>query len=318
MIDGRTNKMKVSEDRLLEFLEDSLGYENMELLEDDDVIELYVNDDTKIWIDTLSHGREWTGRYMEPMDSMRVIKTVASYTNKIIDIENTIVSAELPGSGSRFQGMIPPNVENPSFNIRKKGIKVFSLDDYILSGSLSVEQKEIILKGIQERKNILIVGATSTGKTTFANAVIAEIAKTKDRLIILEDTREIQSVAEDTLRMKTSQYVNLLKLFESTMRQRPDRIIVGEIRGGEALSLLIAWNSGHPGGLCTIHSETAEKGLSQLEQYVQIVSVSPQEKLIAQSVNLIIVLTRVGGQRKVSEIAEVKGYKDGKYILEYI
>ena len=214
--------------------------------------------------------------------------------------------------------MIPPNVENPSFNIRKKGIKVFSLDDYILSGSLSVEQKEIILKGIQERKNILIVGATSTGKTTFANAVIAEIAKTKDRLIILEDTREIQSVAEDTLRMKTSQYVNLLKLFESTMRQRPDRIIVGEIRGGEALSLLIAWNSGHPGGLCTIHSETAEKGLSQLEQYVQIVSVSPQEKLIAQSVNLIIVLTRVGGQRKVSEIAEVKGYKDGKYILEYI
>lgn len=312
------NKMKLSEDRLLEFLEDSLGYENMVLLEDDDVIELYVNDDTKIWIDRLSTGREWTGRYMEPMDSMRVIKTVASHMNKIIDEENTTLSAELPGSGSRFQGIIPPNVENPSFNIRKKGIKIFTLDDYIASGSLSVQQKEIILQGIQQRKNILIVGATSTGKTTFANAVIAEIAKTGDRLIILEDTREIQSVAEDTLRMKTSQYVSLLKLFESTMRQRPDRIIVGEIRGGEALSLLIAWNSGHPGGLCTIHSETAERGLSQLEQYVQIVSVSAQEKLIAQSVNLIIVLKRVGNERKVSEIAEVKGYEKGKYLLEYL
>jgi len=318
MIEGKVNRTKVSENRLLEFLEDSLGYENMQLLEDDDVIELYVNDDKKVWVDRLSTGREFTGQHMDPMDSMRVIKTVASHMNKIIDIENTIISAELPGSGSRFQGIIPPNVENPCFNIRKKGIKIFTLDDYISSGSLSIQQKEIILQSIKERKNILIVGGTSTGKTTFANAVIDEIAKTKDRLIILEDTREIQSVAEDTLRMKTSQYVTLLKLFESTMRQRPDRIIVGEIRGGEALSLLIAWNSGHPGGLCTIHSETAEKGLSQLEQYIQIVSVSAQEKLIAQSVNLIIVLKRIGQERKVSEIAEVIGYENGKYILKYL
>lgn len=255
---------------------------------------------------------------MDYSQSMRVIMTVASHMGKIVDIENPIVSAELPGTGSRFQGIIPPNVENPSFNIRKKGIKVFTLDDYISSGSISEVQKEIILNAVNTRKNILIVGGTSSGKTTFANAVIAEIAKTKDRLIIMEDTREIQSSAEDTLRMKTSQYADLFKLFGSTMRQRPDRILVGEVRGAEALNLLIAWNSGHPGGLCTIHSDTAEGGLTQLEQYVQITSVSAQEKLIAKTVDLIIVLKKVGLERKVTEIATVNGWENGKYILERI
>lgn len=311
-------RMKESDSRLLEYFENAMGIENMSLLNDDDVIELYLNDDQKVWVDRLSSGREWTGRYMKYSESMRVIMTVASHMGKIVDIENPIISAELPGTGSRFQGIIPPNVENPSFNIRKKGIKVFTLDDYILSGSITESQKEIILNAVSTRKNILIVGGTSSGKTTFANAVIAEIAKTKDRLIIMEDTREIQSSAEDTLRMKTSQYADLLKLFSSTMRQRPDRILVGEVRGAEALNLLIAWNSGHPGGLCTIHSDTAEGGLTQLEQYVQITSVSAQEKLIAKTVDLIIVLKKVGVERKVTEIAIVNGWENGKYILEKI
>lgn len=317
-MDGILQKKRESEDRLLDFLEDSLGEENLELLNDDDVIELYLNDDKKIWVDRLSSGREWTGRYMETTDSMRIIKTVASHMDKIIDTQNTIISAELPGSGSRFQGVIPPNVENPTFNIRKKGIKVFTLDDYVESGSLTENQKKVILKSVKEKKNILIVGGTSSGKTTFANAVIAAISETKDRLLILEDTREIQSIAEDTLRMRTSETINLSKLFESAMRQRPDRIIVGEIRGAEALNLLVAWNSGHPGGLCTIHSDSAKQGLSQLEQYIQIVSVSAQEKLIAQTVNVIVVLKKINGERKIDEIAEVIGYKNGEYILNYV
>ncbi len=312
------DRVKESNERLLNFLEDALGINNINYLKDDDVIELYVNDDKKVWIDRLSSGREWTGKYMEATDSMRVIMTVASHMSKIIDEENPVISAELPSTGARFQGIIPPNVENPSFNIRKKGIRVFTLDDYLENGSINQSQKEIILDAVKNRLNILIVGGTSSGKTTFANAVIAEIAKTKDRLIILEDTREIQSVAEDTLRMKTSQYVTLLKLFESTMRQRPDRIIVGEIRGAEALNLLIAWNSGHPGGLCTIHSDTAEGGLEQLEQYIQITSVSAQEKLIGKTVDLIIVLKKIGLERKITEIVKVNGWENKKYKLETI
>ena len=208
------DKRKESINRLIEYFYDALGDENRELLKEDDIIELYTNNDRKIWVDTLSKGRYFTGRYMDASDSMRIIQSVADYTDKIVDKMNPIISAELPETGSRFQGVIPPIVENPVFNIRKKGIRVFTLDDYINSGSLTEKQKEVIIQAVNERKNILIVGGTSSGKTTFANAVINEIAKTGDRLIIMEDTREIQSVAEDTLRMVTSEFANMLTLFQ--------------------------------------------------------------------------------------------------------
>ena len=312
------DKRKESINRLIEYFYDALGDENRELLKEDDIIELYTNNDRKIWVDTLSKGRYFTGRYMDASDSMRIIQSVADYTDKIVDKMNPIISAELPETGSRFQGVIPPIVENPVFNIRKKGIRVFTLDDYINSGSLTEKQKEVIIQAVNERKNILIVGGTSSGKTTFANAVINEIAKTGDRLIIMEDTREIQSVAEDTLRMVTSEFANMLTLFQSSMRQRPDRLIAGEVRGAEALNMLIGWNSGHPGGRCTLHSDDARGGLRQLEQYVQIKSVSAQEKLIALAVNLIVVLKKVNGIRKIVEITKVNGWKNGEYILEQI
>ena len=311
------DKRKESINRLIEYFYDALGDENRKLLEEDDIIELYTNNDRKIWVDTLSKGRYFTGKYMEASESMRIIQSVADYTDKIVDKTCPFISAELPGTGSRFQGVIPPIVDNPVFNIRKKGIKVFTLDDYVKSGSLTVNQKEIIIEAVNARKNILIVGATSTGKTTFANAVIAEMAKTGDRLIIMEDTKEIQSLAEDTLRMVTSEFANMLTLFQSSMRQRPDRLIAGEVRGAEALNMLIGWNSGHP-GICTSHSYTAIGGLRQLEQYVQIKSVSAQEKLIASAVNLIIVIKKIGTERKITEIAKVNGWENGEYILEQI
>ena len=311
------DKRKESINRLIEYFYDALGDENRELLKEDDIIELYTNNDRKIWVDTLSKGRYFTGRYMDASDSMRIIQSVADYTDKIVDKTCPFISAELPGTGSRFQGVIPPIVDNPVFNIRKKGIKIFTLDDYVKSGSLTVNQKEIIIEAVNAKKNILIVGATSTGKTTFANAVIAEIAKTGDRLIIMEDTKEIQSVAEDTLRLLTSDFASMLDLFKSSMRQRPDRLIAGEVRGEEALNMLIGWNSGHP-GICTIHSYTAIGGLRQLEQYVQIKSVSAQEKLIASAVNLIIVIKKIGTERKITEIAKVNGWENGEYILEQI
>jgi P-type conjugative transfer ATPase trbB len=146
------DKRKESENRLLDFFYDSLGEENTALLEDDDVIELYINDDKKVWIDTLSSGRHFTGRYMEATESMRVIQSVADYTDKIVDKTSPFVSAELPGTGARFQGVIPPIVDNPVFNIRKKGIRVFTLDDYVESGSLTTRQKDVIIESVNAKK----------------------------------------------------------------------------------------------------------------------------------------------------------------------
>lgn len=317
------NQFKKAEDRLITLLKYSLGKDIVAYLEDDDVIEVIVNPDNTLWIDTLSKGLFYSGINVEPENSLRVIKTVATHCNQIVDTENSIISAELPESGSRFEGIIPPNVENPIFCIRKKGIKVFTLDDYISKGTLSLEQKKVILEGIHNRENFLIIGGTSTGKTTFANAVINEMPK-EDRLVIIEDTKEIQSNSPDTCCLQTSEHKSIRDLLKSTMRLRPDRILVGEIRDEAGLDLITAWNSGHPGGISTIHSETALGGLRQLERYIQRVSVSKQEDLIADIINILIVLKRVveNGKivRKVSEIIRIEKYDKLKqeYVLKNI
>ena len=183
---------------------------------------------------------------------------------------------------------------------------------------MTERQKEILIKAVYERKNILVIGGTSSGKTTLTNAIINEMSCLNQRLLILEDTQEIQSKAENTVFFKTSDTVNMQDLLKSCMRYRPDRIIIGEIRSGEALDLLTAWNSGHPGGISTIHSDTPVGGLKQLEQYIQRVSVSKQQELIAMTVNYLVVIVKENNTRVVKEIKEVKGFENGKYILEDI
>jgi len=285
-------------------------------LNDDNVIEVMLNPDKKLWIDTLTEGRKNTGIIVEPSKAMSIINTVASHMKTVIDKKNPTLSAELPQSGSRFEAVLTG--ANPVFTIRKKAILVFTLDDYVKNKNLTEAQKSIILDSIKNKKNLLIVGGTSTGKTTFANACIEEISKLDERIVILEDTKELQSTAKDSVPLKTTDYADLKKLLKSTMRLRPDRIIVGEIRDGVALDLLTAWNSGHPGGLTTIHSDSAIGGLKQLEQYIQRVSVSKQEELIAKVVNVIIVLERIGVQRKITSITKVEGYRNGEYLLNEI
>lgn len=313
---------KESEDRLINLLRYSLG-EIVPYLEDKDVIEVMLNPDGKLWIDTLSKGMLNTGLNIKAHDALRVIQTVATHVDKIVDIKNPIISAELPESGSRFEGIIPPIVINPTFTIRKKGLKIFTLDDYISRGTLTERQKEIILEGVKKKLNFLIVGGTSTGKTTFTNAIINEISKTDDRLVIIEDTQEIQSASPNTVFLRTSEFITIRDCLKSTMRLRPDRIIVGEIRDEAGLDLITAWNSGHSGGASTIHAGSIKGGLKQLERYIQRVSVNKQQDLIADTVNIVIVLKRIveNGNvvRKVNNIARIKGFdeKEG-YIIEEI
>jgi len=303
-----------SAERLITMLKTALGPFVADLLSDEKVTELMLNQDGLLWADRLGQGREFTGHRIEPLDARRIIQLVASSTGAECSEENPILSAEFPGTGSRFQGLLAPVVSAPVFTIRKKALMIFSLEDYVTQGILSPNQKELIQSAVKSRQNILIVGGTGTGKTTFANAILDEIAKTGDRIVIIEDTLELQCSAPDTVFLRARDgLVSMNDLLKATMRLRPDRIVVGEVRGCEALSLLKAWNTGHPGGLSTVHASSAKGGLTRLEQLIQEAVVTVPRELIAEAVDLVVHIDRCGTGRKIREIIQVDGVENGKY-----
>lgn len=306
------------QENTIEVLKFSFGPEIMGFLNDKDVIEVYLNDNQELWIDTLSEGRKKTGLRISYEDSLRINTIVAGAVGTEINMKNPLVTAELPIGGSRFQGEIPPVVKNPTFNIRKKAIKIFTLEEYVDNGTMTEKQYNSICKAVKEKKNILVIGGTSSGKTTLCNAIINEMAKYQERMIIIEDTQELQCSCDDRVFLRTSDTVSIRDLIKATLRMRPDRISIGEIRGGAALDLLKAWNSGHPGGICTIHADSPRAGLDQLEQHISEVSVSPQQRMISRVAHILVFIKREGLKRVIGSIAEVKGYKDGEYILEEV
>ena len=302
---------------LIELLNYSLGEEVVKYFSDDNVIEIMLNDDGKLWIDTFD-GTKDTGVIIDNEKALGVAYLLASHIGAEINQDCPHLGGELPGTGFRFQIEIPPIVSNVSFNIRKKAIRVFSLNDYLENGIITKRQKEIIEKAVAKRKNILVVGGTSSGKTTLCNAILKEIAKYNNRVVLIEDVQELQCKTENKVRMKTSKNTTIRDLIKITMRKTPERIIVGEIRDGAALDLLKAWNSGHPGGISTIHADDCLGGLEKLEQYIQEVSANPQSKLIARAVDLVVVIAKVEGQRKITQIVTVDGYENGEYILNEV
>ena len=305
--------------RLMENLKAAFGPNLRDLMDDVGIVEIMLNPDGKVWIDRLGSGRQNTGLTISESNASQIIYLVSSFAKTPCTPENPIVSAELP-DGSRFQGMMPPIVVAPTFTIRKKAIRIFTLQDYVSDGILSEEQKAVIISSAKAKKNILIAGGTGSGKTTLVNAVLKEIADTGDRLILIEDTVELQCSAEDMVPMRTRKNVSMNDLLRSTMRLRPDRIVVGEVRGPEALSLLKAWNTGHPGGCATIHANSAVGGLTRLEQLIKENPgiIDPQRELIAEAVNLVVFIERFGVGRRVKEIIEVEGYENNKYMVKQI
>ena len=310
--------LDTSHGRLLSMLSTALGNPINQLLTDNDIVEIMVNPDGHLWIDRLSKGRSYTGVIIRPEDAQRVIELVASSTGSVCNAVAPMVSAELPGCGSRFQGMLPPVVAQPVFTIRKKALMIFTLDDYVANHIMTALQKDTIIEAVHSKKNILIAGGTGSGKTTLANAILAEIAKTNDRCVIIEDTQELQCSAPDVVFMRSREHVSMNDLLRATMRLRPDRIIVGEVRGAEALSLLKALNTGHPGGITTLHANSAKGGLLRMEQLIQEAVPTSQQVLIAEAINLIVYIERFENSRKIKNIVEVKGFKNGDYILEAV
>ena len=298
-------------------LRTALGGAIAEWLEDPDIIEVMLTPDGRLWVDRLGTGLADTGARMAEPDGERIVRLVAHHVGLEVHAHSPRVSAELPGTGERFEGLLPPVVAAPAFAIRKPAIAVFTLDQYVADRIMSAEEAGTLHEAIAARANILVAGGTGTGKTTLTNALLAEIAQSDDRIVLIEDTRELQCNSPNLVAMRTKDGVATLSdLVRSSLRLRPDRIPIGEVRGREALDLLKAWGTGHPGGVGTIHAGSALGALRRMEQLIQEAVVTVPRALIAETIDLVAVLVRDGHGRRLSELARIEGLDDrGEYRL---
>ncbi|TIS88356.1 P-type conjugative transfer ATPase TrbB [Mesorhizobium sp.] len=281
-------------------------------LEDQAIVEVMLNPDGRLWVDRLREGLVATDESLVPADGERIVRLVAHHVGAEVHPDSPRVSAELPETGERFEGLLPPVVAAPTFAIRKPAVAVFTLEDYVANGIMAESQADLLRLAVEKRKNVLVAGGTSTGKTTLVNALLAEVAKTTDRVVLIEDTRELQCAAPNLVALRTKDGVaSLSDLVKSSLRLRPDRIPIGEVRGAEALDLLKAWGTGHPGGIGTIHASSALGALRRLEQLVQEAVVTVPRALIAETIDVVAVLAGRGPARRLIEIAIVDGLDPG-------
>ncbi|MFG1182934.1 P-type conjugative transfer ATPase TrbB [Xanthobacter sp. DSM 14520] len=298
-------------------LRTALGLAIARFLEDGSVVEVMLNPDGRLWVDRLAEGLADTGERLSFADGERIIRLVAHHVGAEVHPDAPRVSAELPGSGERFEGLLPPITTGPAFAIRKPASSVFDLDAYVAANIMTAQQAEALRLAVAERRNILVAGGTSTGKTTLTNALVAEVAKTSDRVVLIEDTRELQCRTPNLVALRTKDGVATLSdLVRSSLRLRPDRVPIGEVRGSEALDLVKCWGTGHPGGIGTIHAGSAIGALRRLEQLIQEAVVSVPRALIAETIDLVAVLSGRGSARRLAELARVEGLgPTGDYLV---
>ena len=307
--------------RSIEKLRRDLGPVIMQALQNDSVTEIMLNPNKTIWTD--SHGVMEEAGDMGAGYSESLIKMVASCVKEEVGPSNPLLECELPFHGARFEGLLPPVVANPTISIRKHASVVYTLQHYVDSKILTEKQRDFIEQAVKDRKNILIAGSTGSGKTTFTNAVIKSIEHIHEnhRLIVIEDTNELQIEGKNNVIIRSNTNFCTLKALKATMRLRPDRIIVGEVRGGEALTLLKSWNTGHSGGACTVHANGAAAALIRLEQLISEVSTTPMHHLIAEAVDIVIFIQkeeRHPAGRVIREIAQLASYTNGQYQIKNI
>ncbi|MCV4039517.1 P-type conjugative transfer ATPase TrbB [Pseudomonas aeruginosa] len=297
-------------------LERDSGALIVDALNDPKTVELMCNGDGKLWLERLGEPMRQIGQ-LKPAQAESIIKTVAGYHGKEVTRQKPLLEGEWPLDGSRFAGQLPPVVRGATFAIRKKAIAIFTLDEYVKAGIMSDAQCAAIKNAIREHRNILVIGGTGSGKTTLVNAVINEMVSEfpAERVFIIEDTGEIQCAASNFVQYHTTIEVTMTMLLKTTLRMRPDRILVGEVRGEEALDLLDAWNTGHPGGAATLHANSAAEGLTRLKSLVSRNKSAPAEiePLIGEAVHVVVSIARTPEGRRIQEILEVSGYADGRY-----
>lgn len=306
-------------ERALEKLRRDLGLELSEALRDPKTVEVMLNPDGLLWQERLGEKMHCIGKMTAPR-AESIIKTIAGFHQKEVTRYKPLIEGEFPLDGSRFAGQLPPIVPSPCFAIRKRAVLTYSLDDYLTTGILGKAHAVAIQDAVASHKNILVVGGTGSGKTTLVNAIIQEMVKTspEERVFILEDTGEIQCTAKNHVQYHTSLDVSMTDLLKATLRMRPDRILVGEVRGAEALDLLDAWNTGHQGGVATLHANSALAGLYRLKSLIGRNAFAPKdiEPLIAEAVDMVIFISRTPKGRKVQEVLDVHAFEDGVFHIQ--
>ena len=324
-------------------LKRELGDIVLSLLTDDRTEDIVVNPDSALWVKRMGEEFFQIG-HMSPAQVASAMGTVAAYRGTVLNHDHPILETELPLDGSRFEGIVPPVVRYPIFAIRLRPRRIFTLEDYEADGILTIKSDPlnrlrygddfaaairdlnhagIVRAAIKARKNILVVGSTGSGKTTLVNAILDALATLAphDRVITIEDTTELQCSVKNYVDLRAVGNVTMLQCLRACMRLKPTRIVVGEVRGAEAHTLLKAWNTGHPGGAATVHANDAISGLIRLESLVAEATSAPQQALIAEAVDLVIFVDAepdLKAGRKVREVLLVTGYRNGQYQVEHV
>ena len=303
--------MNATFEKNVEKLRKDLGEVFLSALADPETVEIVLNADGTLWQECLGEPLQQIGT-MSASAADSVMRTLSAMHHTVITRESPSIECELPLDGSRFAGQIPPVVPSPVFAVRKRASRVFTLEQYVATGIMTLEQKDFLCEAIRGHRNVLLTGSTGSGKTTLLNACIHELTDQfpNERLIIIEDTSEIQCAAKDYVQYHTSPDRTMTQLVRMSMRMRPDRILVGEVRGPEALDLLMAWNTGHEGGIATLHANNAAAGLTRLSTLVSMSKDAPRdiESLIGEAVDVIIHITRTEKGRIVRELLEVESF----------
>jgi len=308
-------------ERAIEKLRRDLGPIVVKALADPRTVEVLLNADGALWQEKLGEKMVRIGT-MSPQRATAVLNTVAGYHGKTVTRFSPLIEGELPLDGSRFAGQLPPVVQEPTFAIRKKAVSVFTLDQYLEQNIMTGLQISCVKQAIADHKNILVIGGTGSGKTTLVNAIIQEmvVCNPSERVCIIEDTGEIQCTAENCVQYHTTLEVTMTMLLKTILRMRPDRILVGGVRGPEALDLLDAWNTGHEGGAATLHANDEISALLRLKSLITRNSAAPSdiESLIGEAVHTIVHISRTPEGRAVQGIVDVLGFENGKYITKRI
>jgi type IV secretion system protein TrbB len=318
------------------------------LTEDRDAEDVVVNPDGNVWVMRRSRPFELLTT-ISPMRALGATVSIAEAFGKVATDANPVVSGIVPYLDCRVEALVPPVVPigTASLSFRKKGVDKPSLYDYAKNGILTNRNDplnglsrsdpfeealrhcqnhlDVLFSAIEHHRNILVVGGTGAGKTTLLDAINQGIAERTphDRVLILEDTPELAVTVENYVQLMACQSVPMGRLIQSCMRMKPHRILVGEVRGTEALDAMEAWNTGHPGGSMTIHANSALDGLNRVAFLCRkTANPFPEEilrRIVADTIHIVVYIE--GGRqfpcgRKVKEVCLVKGYDGERFEIE--